>query len=327
MTQLCTNDIPEEQPPVYATKRLTVEAAEALLYVEHPLLVSDVPGAAHGHWALVDYMGGDAAVVDGARTSTNFGMEVRNVRDDRGLIFYLMENAHTSPFEQVSLKFHLKLPLFVFAQLCRTRTAKLNSASARYSVMKSEFYLPSPEQLRKQSTTNKQATEEAADAAMAIEASRQIMEWCAAGYNLYDELLGDVLNPEDDEAKWRRNGIAREQARVVLPQNLFTNIVWKIDLHNLFHFLGLRLDWHAQQEIRVYAEGMAVAARAVAPLCWEAFEEFRLGGARLSATDLAFFRRLWGFYKGEVEDADGNARAALGKRAGKMLALLEAGDA
>lgn len=246
---------------------IVVSAAEELL--DQELSVLD-----KGFVRLVDYMGGDARVVESARVS--YGSGTKTVREDQGLINYLMRNLHTSPFEQVSLVFHIKLPLFVFAQMVRHRTAKLNSMSGRYSVMQDEFYLPDPANVRGQSAINKQVGEGEVDGAEALAAV--FAEVCRRDYGIYEDLL--------------EQGVAREQARMVLPQNLYTQIYWKCDLHNLFHFLRLRLDWHAQQEIRVYAEAMAQCARAVAPMSYEAFEEHQLNGRRFSGTEMAVLRAM-----------------------------------
>lgn len=246
---------------------IVVPEAEELLDKELPVLDK-------GFVRLVDYMGGDARVVQSARVS--YGAGTKTVREDQGLINYLMRNAHTSPFEQISLVFHLKLPLFVFAQLVRHRTAKLNSMSARYSVMQDEFYLPEPGNLRGQSATNKQVGEGEIDGAEAI--ASVFADVARKDYEVYESLL--------------EQGVSREQARMVLPQNLYTQIYWKMDLHNLFHMLRLRMDWHAQQEIRVFAEAMATCAKAVAPLCYGAFEEHVLYGAKFSRTELEAIRKL-----------------------------------
>lgn len=247
--------------------RIVVPEAEELLDKEIPVLD-------RGFVRLVDYMGGDQRVVQSARVS--YGAGTKTVREDQGLINYLMRNLHTSPFEQVSLVFHIKLPLFVFAQMVRHRTAKLNSMSARYSVMQDEFYLPEPANVRGQSATNKQVGEGEVEGAEAMAAV--FAEVCRREYDTYEELL--------------EKGVSREQARMVLPQNLYTQIYWKCDLHNLFHFLRLRLDWHAQQEIRVYGEAMAACAKAVAPLCYEAFEEHILHAQRFSRSEMEAIRAL-----------------------------------
>jgi thymidylate synthase (FAD) len=162
--------------------------------------------------------------------------------------------------------------------MVRHRTAKLNSMSARYSVMEDEFYLPSADQIRGQSQTNKQVSEGGVDQAHADHAAGVMQDQARTAYKLYEEMIA--------------NGVGREQARMVLPQNLYTQIYWKCDLHNLFHFLRLRLDWHAQQEIRAYAEVMADLAKKVAPYCYEAFEEHQLNAQRFGGSEVAALKRL-----------------------------------
>ena len=188
-----------------------------------------------------------------------------------------MRHAHTSPFEQVILTFHCKMPIFVARQWIRHRTARLNEISGRYSVMKDEFYLPTEDSLRTQSTTNKQGR---AENPVDPESARKIMEGFEAGqreaYSRYEAMLGEDL--------------AREVARIGLPLSLYTEWYWQIDLHNLFHFLKLRLDAHAQWEIRQYAAVMAAMTRAVAPLAFEAFEKHRLNSAVIGEDALEWLR-------------------------------------
>ncbi|MDB5097931.1 MAG: Thymidylate synthase thyX [Cyanobacteria bacterium RYN_339] len=261
--------------------RITVPEADAVIDEAFPVLDQ-------GFVRLVDYMGGDARVVQAARVS--YGTGTKTVREDKGLIGYLMRNAHTSPFEQVSLVFHIKLPLFVFAQMVRHRTAKLNSMSARYSVMQDEFYLPTADQIRGQSLTNKQVSEGGVGGEAAGQAAGVMQEQARVAYALYEEMLA--------------NGVGREQARMVLPQNLYTQIYWKCDLHNLFHFLRLRLDWHAQQEIRAYGEVMAMLTKLVAPFCYEAFEEHILNAQRFGGSEVEALKRL---LAGEPHGLEGRA--------------------
>ncbi len=249
--------------------RITVPAAEELLDKE--LKVLD-----HGFVRLVDYLGGDARIVQAARVS--YGAGTRTVREDRNLIEYLLRNWHTSPFEQVILTFHLKMPIFVARQWIRHRTARLNEISGRYSVMQDEFYVPAPHEVRLQSKINRQGGSsddvpaELREQVVALLRSEQ-----EEAYGRYGELL--------------ETGLARELARINLPVSLYTEMYWQIDLNNLFHFLRLRMDWHAQYEIRAYGDAMAQAVQAVAPLAFAAFEEHQLHGRSLSRSELELLRQ------------------------------------
>lgn len=227
-----------------------VPEAEALLDQEIKVLDK-------GFVRLVDYLGGDDRIVQAARVS--YGSGTKSFRQDRGLIHYLMRHLHTSPFEQVILTFHTKMPIFVARQWVRHRTARLNEISGRYSVMKDEFYLPEPEDICLQSLDNKQASGEAIPFEDAIQVIRQFDEDYALLYSHYESLI--------------EKGIARELARIVLPLSLYTEWYWQIDLHNLFHFINLRSDLHAQKQIRVFSDALGKCAKAVAPLAYEAFEE------------------------------------------------------
>lgn len=249
--------------------RITVPEAEALL--DQPIAVLD-----KGFVRLVDYLGGDARIVAAARVS--YGEGTKTLREDRGLIQYLFRNAHTSPFEQVQLTFHCKLPIFVARQWIRHRTARLNELSGRYSVMRDEFYLPDSSRVALQSDDNKQGSGESVDAAYAAQVLALLKSEQAG---LYTDYAGMV-----------EQGVARELARINLPLSLYTEWYWQIDLHNLFHFLRLRLDPHAQYEIRAYAEALARCAQAVAPLAYEAFEEYELYGTRFSRRELKLLREM-----------------------------------
>lgn len=241
---------------------VVVEAAEALLDQEIRVLDK-------GFVRLVDYMGGDQRIVQSARVS--YGEGTKSFRQDKGLINYLMRNWHTSPFEQVSLTFHTKMPIFVARQWVRHRTAKLNEISGRYSVMKDEFYVPLPEHICYQSDDNKQGRGECLPAEEANEVIRMMVEEQRAVYSNYEAML--------------ERGVARELARSNLPLSMYTEWYWQIDLHNLFHFLHLRMDAHAQYEIRAYAEAMATCAQAVAPLAYEAFQDHILGSVTFSGPE------------------------------------------
>lgn len=250
--------------------RTVVPEAEALLDQEIPVLDK-------GFVRLVDYLGGDQRIVQAARVS--YGAGTKTVRQDRGLIHYLLKHEHTSPFEQVVLTFHAKMPIFVARQWVRHRTARLNEISGRYSVMRDEFYLPEAETLRVQSGDNKQARgDEALDPAAAEAIRAQLAADQRQLYAHYEGML--------------EQGLAREIARTNLPINLYTEWYWQIDLHNLLRFLRLRLDPHAQYEIRVYAEAMARCARAVAPIAYEAFEEHVMGAVRFSRAECAALAAL-----------------------------------
>jgi len=243
--------------------RIIVEEAEALL--DQEIKVLD-----RGFVRLVDYMGGDQRIVQAARVS--YGAGTKSYRQDRGLIHYLMKHWHTSPFEQVQLTFHTKLPIFVARQWVRHRTARLNEISGRYSVMKDEFYVPLPENIRPQSENNKQGrSEDRFTPEQEQEIIRLFSDEQKSVYQNYERLL--ELN------------VAREIARNNLPLSLYTEWYWQIDLHNLFHFLRLRMDPHAQYEIRVFAEALALCARAVAPIAYEAFEEHILGSVSFSKAE------------------------------------------
>ena len=225
---------------------------------------------------LVDYMGGDASIVQAARVS--YGLGTKSVSEDRGLIRYLMRHQHSTPFEMVEMKFHVKLPIFVARQFIRHRTANVNEYSGRYSIMPDEFYLPPPEQVTYQSKTNRQGGAETLDEAQAAEVLRILTTEQRRVRSGYDRMI------ELD--------VRRELARINLGVSQYTEWYWKNDLHNIFHFLQLRLDAHAQHEIRVYAEAMAQIVRAVAPIAWEAFEDYQLNADRLSRLELETVGRL-----------------------------------
>jgi thymidylate synthase (FAD) len=247
-----------------------VPEAEALLDQEIRVLDK-------GFIRLVDYMGGDARIVQTARVS--YGEGTKTAREDAALIDYLLRNQHTSPFEHVIFEVHCKLPIFVARQWIRHRTARLNELSGRYSVLTEEFYVPPADQVRRQSMDNKQGRSEEE---IPREQRERVLDLLrkdqAAAYASYQSLLKDDL--------------ARELARINLPVSLYTQWYWQIDLHNLFHLLALRLDPHAQWEIRQYAEALLILARAVAPMATSAFERHQLNGCRLSSDEIQAVRRL-----------------------------------
>jgi thymidylate synthase (FAD) len=230
-----------------------------------------------GFVRLIDVMGDDSSIVQAARVS--YGKGTKSLNEDRGLIRYLMRQRHTTPFEMVEFKFHVKLPIFVARQWIRHRTANVNEYSGRYSEMKDDFYLPDLEQIRMQSTINKQGrAENALDDSLAASIHNEMHEVQDESYKHYQKLLD--------------TGLAREIARINLPVSNYTEWYWKIDLHNLFHFLNLRMDAHAQYEIRVYAELIAEIVKIVVPIAYESFEDYVLNSASFSKIELNVIRNM-----------------------------------
>ncbi len=247
-----------------------VPEAEEILDKEYPVLD-------HGFVRLVDYLGSDQRIVQSARVS--YGEGTKTYRQDKGLINYLLRNDHTSPFEQVVFTFHVKMPIFVARQWTRHRTARMNEISGRYSVMKDEVYIPSPDSIALQSEDNKQGR--AADPVskeMADEVISIMHEDSERAFGNYHKLL-DM-------------GIAREISRIDLPLSLYTEFYWEIDLHNLFHFLKLRLDNHAQYEIREYGKVMLEIVRKVCPIATEAFENHKLKGRSFSGREMEAIKAM-----------------------------------
>ena len=246
---------------------------------ENKVIVHDL-----GFVILLDTMGSDEEVENAARIS--YGEGTRKVSQTRNLIRYLLRHKHTSPFEMCEVKFHIKLPIFIMRQLVRHRTANLNEYSGRYSVMSDEFYLPEGDYLAKQSTTNKQGRGELLQnkGALQFEFNR-----------IYDgdSMAYQVLLEHD---------LSREVARALLPVANYTECIWKIDLHNLFNFLKLRMDSHAQREIRDYADAMYELIKPKFPLCCEAFEDYVQGATTFSKQEMDMIKEV-------LEGAD--AKAAL----------------
>jgi thymidylate synthase (FAD) len=312
LTKEQRHEIATEQSGSRSTRRATVPALEEILYEPQPVLD-------HGFVRVIDYMGDDGAIVQAARVS--YGRGTRRISEDKGLIAYLMRHRHTTPFEMCEIKFHVKLPIFVARQWIRHRTANVNEHSARYSILDKEFYVPDvdfletrrierrieetaaegqpdlfpeakqskPRHLAAQSKSNRQGREQV----LPRDEADQVLDWIknesARNYATYTKLLnedasGNVLND-------KRHGLARELARMVLPTNIYTQWYWKTDLHNLLHFLSLRADPHAQYEIRVYADTMLAMVRRWVPLVYEAFLEYRMKAATISAKGLEVIRR------------------------------------
>ena len=245
-----------------------VPAAEEILDKEYPVLDK-------GFVRLVDYFGGDQRIVQSARVS--YGEGTKSVSQDGALIDYLLRHQHTSPFEQVVMTFHVKMPIFVARQWVRHRTGRMNEVSGRYSIMKDEFYVPAEDKVSPQSTDNKQGrATEAFDKETADKIINQVEEGQKQAYESYNELID--------------SGLAREIARINLPLSLYTEFYWEMDLHNLFHFLKLRLDSHAQYEIRVYAQVILEMCRKVAPMATESFINHMNEGVNFSGEEMRALR-------------------------------------
>jgi thymidylate synthase (FAD) len=258
--------------------KLIVPAAEEILGKESACLDK-------GFVALVDYMGGDDSIVQAARVS--YGKGTKSVSDDRGLIRYLMRHDHTTPFEMVELKFHCKMPIFVAREWIRHRTASVNEYSLRYSEPEGDYYVPDLEAIGLQTKDNRQGrTADPVSPEMGKRFQEHVREISEQALKKYQEM---------NEA-----GVARELARMLLPVNFYTRWYWKIDLHNLFHFLRLRLDQRAQHEIRVYAQKMAEMTKRVAPLAYEAFEDYKLKSLSLSRLEVQALDLILGGQEAEA---------------------------
>ena len=274
------------------TKRAVAPGIEELLYKPIPVLD-------HGFVRVVDYMGDDSAIVQAARVS--YGAGTKQTNQDRGLIQYLMRHRHTTPFEMCDIKFHIKLPIFIARQWIRHRTASVNEYSARYSILGNEFYVPKPENMAMQSKINKQGRDNILspeESAKVLQLLTKDAEQC---YDHYQEMLnedeqGNVLNPDNP-------ALARELARMNLNLNFYTEWYWKINLHNLFHFLSLRADSHAQYEIRVYAEAMLEIVKEWVPLAYEAFMEYQVRSASFSGNAVKTIKAMLKGKKVTMEDS------------------------
>ncbi|MBV1865864.1 MAG: FAD-dependent thymidylate synthase [Rhodobacteraceae bacterium] len=274
-------EITDQRAQSHQTMRATVPGMEQHLYTAHDVLD-------HGFVRVIDYMGDDSAICQAARVS--YGRGTKAVTNDEGLIRYLMRHWHSTPFEMCEIKLHVKLPVFVARQWIRHRTANVNEYSARYSILDREFYIPAPEHINAQSVVNNQGRGnvlQGEEAARVLEILKADSNRC---YDNYESMISDE----------GQNGLARELARMNLPANIYTQWYWKVDLHNLFHFLRLRADSHAQFEIRVYADAICKIVADWVPAAYGAFEDYRLGGAQLSGRALDAMRRM---LKGEEMDA------------------------
>ena len=266
-------EIDEQRAQSKLTLRAVSEGMEGHLYKAHDVLD-------HGFIRVIDYMGDDAAICQAARVS--YGKGTKSVQNDEGLIRYLMRHWHSTPFEMCEIKLHVKLPVFAARQWIRHRTANVNEYSARYSILDREFYIPEAGNLAAQSVINNQGRGEALSGEEAARVLEYLKGDAARCYDHYAEMI-------DQEGQ---QGLARELARMNLPANIYTQWYWKVDLHNLFHFLRLRADAHAQYEIRVYADAICKVVADWVPAAYGAFEDYRLGGANLSGKAIDCVRRM-----------------------------------
>ncbi len=274
-------EIQEHRLETFQTRRPTVFELEEILFEIIPILD-------HGFIRLIDYMGNDSAIVQAARVS--YGRGTKKVSEDRGLINYLIRHRHSTPFEMCEIKFHVKMPIFIARHWLRHRTASVNEYSARYSILDREFYIPDPMQLASQSLQNKQGRDDVLGEEEAARVLQILKEDSARCYDHYEEMLneredGEALDPN-------RHGLSRELARMNLPVNCYTQFYWKIDLHNLMHFLSLRGDAHAQYEIRVYAQKMIEILKLWVPFTFDAFMKYRLEGVHLSRDALKVLKKV-----------------------------------
>ncbi|QCE35787.1 FAD-dependent thymidylate synthase [Acetobacteraceae bacterium] len=284
LTQEQQQEVAELRQEKKQTFRSVVPGLEEILF--EPFKMLD-----HGFLRVVDYMGDDSAIVQAARVS--YGRGTKKSLQDKGLIRYLMRHRHTTPFEMCEIKFHVKMPIFVARQWLRHRTASVNEYSARYSVLDKEFYIPAIERIGEQSETNHQGTGDL----LAPEKAQQVLELLRSDaercYRNYETMMGN----ENEE------GLARELARINLTVGTYTQFYWKINLHNLLHFVSLRADPHAQYEIRVYAEKMLEILEVWVPFAAEAFREYRLGAKTLSASMVEAVKRMIAGEKVTREDS------------------------
>jgi len=271
---------PEQKAEIAAARARAVPTRRAVSPGLEARLYEAVPVLDHGFVRVIDYMGDDAAIVQAARVS--YGQGTRAARDDAGLIRYLMRHWHSTPFEMCEIKLHVKLPVFVARQWIRHRTANVNEYSARYSILDREFYTPAPEHLAAQSRVNNQGRGAALEGAEAARVLETLKADATRAFDHYEAMLSDD----------GQQGLARELARIGLPASVYTQWYWKIDLHNLFHFLRLRADPHAQYEIRAYADAICAIARDWVPAAWAAFEDYRLEAAQFSGKGMAALRRM-----------------------------------
>jgi thymidylate synthase (FAD) len=265
------------------TRRPTSPSAEEILGLYFPVLD-------HGFVSLVDYMGTDECIERAARVSYGYG--TRQTSQTRGLLRYLRRHLHTTPSEMVEFKFHCSMPMFVARQWIRHRSANVNEYSGRYSLMPMLFYTPSEEQLQTQSRQNNQGRSGTAVAPEKY--AEAVQRW------------NEIRDKSREAYEWMTlEDMARELSRIDLPLSTYTQWYWKIDLHNLLHFLKLRVDKHAQWEIQEFGRVMAGMLKRVAPLSYEAWIDYDVCGARVSRMDLDALRRVIGVEGEALRARDG----------------------
>ncbi len=281
LTKEQEQEIKEQQSQETSTKRVTAPDLEKILYEAIPILD-------HGFIRVVDYMGNDTSIVQAARVS--YGKGTKKVSTDSGLIKYLMRHWHSTPFEMCEIKYHVKLPIFIARQWIRHRTANVNEYSARYSILDKEFYIPRPEHMSAQSTINKQGRGDNLSKKDIEKFIKILKDDADRNYKHYENMLNEDQSGKiiDDN----KTGLSRELARINLTLNTYTQWYWKIDLHNLLHFLFLRDDPHAQYEIQAYAEIILdkIVKRWV-PHTYSAFKEFQLESYNLSKTAIEVIKK------------------------------------
>tara|TARA_Y100000992_G_C21236315_1_gene478270 strand:- start:430 stop:1377 length:948 start_codon:yes stop_codon:yes gene_type:complete len=281
LTKEQKQEIKDQQAQKNVTKRVTSPELEKILYEAMPVLD-------HGFVRVVDYMGDDTSIVQSARVS--YGKGTKKVSTDSGLIKYLMRHRHSTPFEMCEIKYHIKLPIFIARQWIRHRTANVNEYSARYSIMDKEFYVPSKENLAAQSKSNRQGRGNLINGTQADNILKILKEDAERNYQHYEEMLNEKFDGTIIDDK--KQGLARELARMNLTLNSYTQWYWKTDLLNLLNFLALRADSHAQFEIREYADVMMNTVKKWVPTTYDAFVDYRVGGMELSAKGKTVIQKM-----------------------------------
>ena len=285
-------EINELQSQEFKTKRVTAPELEKVLFEAIPVLD-------HGFIRVIDYMGDDTSIVQAARVS--YGKGTKKVSTDSGLIKYLMRHWHSTPFEMCEIKYHVKLPIFIARQWIRHRTANVNEYSARYSILDKEFYLPSPEHLAAQSKNNRQGRGNIIKGDQAKKVLNLLKKDAEQTYDNYEMRLNERYDGSVIDEK--ETGLARELARMNLTLNTYTQWYWKTDLLNLMNFLRLRVDHHAQYEIRAYADVMLDTLKKWVPITYDAFMDYRVGGTEVSAKGKIIIQKLIKGEKVNVEDS------------------------